>query len=99
MNLACIVFAYQVIYRITVYTNKTTLFEFLFKLTNHMHIQLTIHMQYIISFVFRRLDVAVLVVFIVCIQINSVAFFVGLIFFNQGFVFLESKTLTVNIFQ
>ena len=62
-----------------------------------MDIQLTIHDQHAVGFVFCSLDIAVLV--ICCVQVDQVAFLVCLVGFRQGFVLFECVIFAVYILQ
>ena len=64
-----------------------------------MHIQLTVHDQYAVCFIFSCLDITVLVVYIRCVQVDQVAVLVRLIRFNQCFVFFECVVFAVHVFQ
>ena len=64
-----------------------------------MDIQLTIHDQHAVGFVFCSLDIAVLVIGICCVQVDQVAFLVCLVGFRQGFVLFECVIFAVNILQ
>ena len=64
-----------------------------------MDIQLTIHDQHAVGFVFCSLDIAVLVIGIRCVQVDQVAFLVCLVGFRQSFVLFECVIFAVYILQ
>ena len=98
-NHGSVVFHDDFFHHIAIHTYETGLFKFLFQLTYHVYVQLAVHNQYIVAFVFGVLDVAVLFVGVVGIQIDKVAVFVGLIVSHRFFVFFECEILTVHVFQ
>ena len=64
-----------------------------------MDIQLAVHDQHAVGFVFCSLDIAVLVIGIRCVQVDQVAFLVCLVGFRQRFVFFECIIFAVYILQ
>ena len=64
-----------------------------------MDIQLAVHNQYTICFIFSGLDIAVLVVYIRSVEIDQVAFLICLVGFHQCFIFFKSIIFTIYVFQ
>ena len=64
-----------------------------------MSIQLSIHNQYIISFILRSLNIGILFLYISSIQIYNIIVFICLIYFYQIFIFFQCKILIIGIFQ
>ena len=90
-------FNYQVINDITVYASKTYFFKFLLQHTYHSNVKLSIHQQYVIALILGRLNIAVLLIFIVGIQINQVTILVSLIVFYQSLILFKSIMFVISI--
>ena len=89
----------QAVYDVAIHTGEVTLFELLFQHVDHRYVQLTVHEQYVVSFVLGRIDVSVLLVQVVGVEVNQTAVLVGLIILNQCLVFFESVILVVCILE
>ena len=80
-------------------TCKATLLQLLLQHVYHRRIELTFHQEYRIALLLGCLDIRILLFLIVGVEINQVAILIGLVVLNQRLVLLESKVLSLNIFQ
>ena len=64
-----------------------------------MYIELSLHLQYAVAFIFSGLDIAVLLVLIGGIEVDQVAVLIGLRILDQVLVLLEGEILTLDVLQ
>ena len=88
---------YQIVNDITVYTGETHFLELLLQHAYHGNIKLAAHQQHIISLILGSLDIAVLLIFVVGIQINQIAILIRLAILYQGLILFEGIILVVRI--
>ena len=74
-------------------------FQFLLNKTNYMAIKLTVHYQYIITFIFTSLDIRILRYRIRRIKIDNSFILIRLFRFNKNPVLIQSVIFRVYIFN
>ena len=89
----------QAVDDICIYTCEAALVELTFQESDDRHIKLSVKQQDIIALVVGRFNIAILLIFVVGIEIDEVALLVGLSVLDERLVLLESEVFSFGVFQ
>ena len=93
------VFDDETVYHVAVHTGEACLLVLALQQADKGHVQLAVHQQHVVAFVFGGFDVAELFFRIVGIQIDEVAFLVGLLALCQVLIFVVGVVMGIGVFE